>query len=102
MRATIKRIIIIALGVLLALWVFNQIEANAQADPTVNRCPAGSYEIGSKTEEPLCRLEPTGCPYGDSIPLGEQCDKQKPVEPQVKAAVTPDPVDEPVEEIQGK
>lgn len=28
-------------------------------------CPAGSYEI----DQGVCKKEPTGCPYGDSIPL---------------------------------
>ena len=48
---------------------------------TSNPCPAGSYLIGYKDEEntqPLCKLEPTGCPYGDSIPLGPECDKHAP------------------------
>jgi hypothetical protein len=91
--------------ILLAFWfVMNRVNANAQADPIVNRCPAGSYEVGSKTEEPLCKLEPTGCPYGDSIPLGDACEKAGvSQQPSVQGAYTaPDPVDEPVEEIQGK
>lgn len=46
-----------------------------------DRCPEGSYEIGSKDEGPLCKLEPTGCPYGDSIPM-DMCDKVKPAEVQ--------------------
>lgn len=28
-------------------------------------CPQGSYPIG----DGICKQEPTGCPYGDSIPL---------------------------------
>ncbi len=33
-------------------------------------CPTGSYNIGiTKDGSPLCKLEPTGCPFGDSIPL---------------------------------
>jgi hypothetical protein len=41
-------------------------------------CPSGSYEIDrEKTGEPICKLDPTGCPYGDSIPLGPECDKHK-------------------------
>lgn len=37
-------------------------------------CPAGSYNIGSKEPggEPICKLEPTGCPWGDSVPM-EKC-----------------------------
>ena len=35
-----------------------------------DRCPAGSYEIGSKEDDqPICKLEPTGCPWGDSVPM---------------------------------
>ncbi len=42
-------------------------------------CPAGSYEIGrSDKDMPICKKEPTGCPYGDSIPLGPDCDKHAP------------------------
>lgn len=54
----------------------------ADASDTVSECPAGSYNIGiSKDGSPICKLEPTGCPYGDSIPM-DMCDKFKPeVEP---------------------
>lgn len=38
--------------------------------PQISSCPDGSYEITrEKTGDPICKLEPTGCPYGDSIPL---------------------------------
>ncbi len=41
-----------------------------------NKCPAGSYAIGKEENgDEICHLEPTGCPYGDSIPLGDLCDK---------------------------
>ncbi len=51
-----------------------------------DKCPEGSYNIGiSKDGAALCKLNPTGCPYGDSIPLGAECDKQA---PKVEAAVT--------------
>lgn len=54
----------------------------ANAQQTTQTCPAGSYDIGiSKDGSPICKLEPTGCPYGDSIPLGPDCDKHKPVNP---------------------
>lgn len=33
-------------------------------------CPDGSYNIGTKDGvNPICKLEPTGCPFGDSVPL---------------------------------
>lgn len=35
-----------------------------------DKCPPGSYEIGREdTGAAICHLEPTGCPYGDAIPL---------------------------------
>ena len=49
-------------------------------------CPSGSYAIG----DGVCKAEPTGCPYGDSIPLNsEKCvpttekeiEAYKPIEP---------------------
>jgi hypothetical protein len=39
------------------------------ADEPTATCPAGTYEIGRDGAKPLCKAEPTGCPYGDSIPL---------------------------------
>lgn len=36
----------------------------------VGVCPPGSYNIGTKDGvNPICKLEPTGCPFGDSVPL---------------------------------
>lgn len=40
--------------------------------PAPKECEAGSTLQGYKDEakqEPICKLDPTGCPYGDSIPL---------------------------------
>lgn len=37
--------------------------------PAPKQCPAGSYRIGGTDSEPVCKAEPTGCPYGDSIPV---------------------------------
>lgn len=36
--------------------------------PAPKTCPAGTYNIGT-INEPVCKNEPTGCPYGDSIPV---------------------------------
>lgn len=48
----------------------------SNSSDTSSVCPEGSYEVeGKNPKEPLCRLYPTGCPYGDSIPLGPECDK---------------------------
>lgn len=36
----------------------------------VDTCPPGSYSIGiEKDGVHICKLEPTGCPFGDSVPL---------------------------------
>lgn len=58
-------------------------------------CPEGTYLIdyldGDKMQEPICKGEPTGCPYGDSIPV----DSPKCVAPEEKDVVestTPTPV----------
>lgn len=33
-------------------------------------CPDGTYQIGmDEYNQPICKSEPTGCPYGDSIAL---------------------------------
>lgn len=60
-------------------------------------CPAGSYEIGRKEPggDPICKLEPTGCPYGDSIPL-DMCDKFAP--PKEVQPTTTEPATVPVEQ----
>lgn len=39
-------------------------------------CPSGSYDAGG-----FCKQEPTGCPYGDSIPM-DNCQKFTPQESQ--------------------
>lgn len=47
-------------------------------------CPEGNYFIDFKDDDqsqPICKLIPTGCPYGDSIPM-DVCDKFKPQDPQ--------------------
>lgn len=57
------------LFIIATLLLFGTVHAEPES---VKKCPAGSYDIGiSKTNEPLCKLEPTGCPYGDSIPLND-------------------------------
>lgn len=57
-----KAILIIILSICAATFIIRV----AYAEPMV--CPAGTYNIGEKNS-PLCKKEPTGCPYGDSIPL---------------------------------
>lgn len=55
---------LIVLG--LCLLVFYTLKVAASGEP--NPCPIGSYQIDVRDGKPLCRLHPTGCPYGDSIP----------------------------------
>lgn len=81
MRRKDKIQLIIIWGLALLLWLGGYIALSlytstpAGAAPLESRCPAGSYEIGEKDGQAICKLEPTGCPYGDSIPLGPECDK---------------------------
>jgi len=42
-------------------------------------CPDGTYNINTEAE-PVCKQQPTGCPYGDSIPV----DSPKCVPPEVR------------------
>lgn len=39
-------------------------------------CPDDTYPIDEANH--ICKANPTGCPYGDSIPLGPDCDKHTP------------------------
>lgn len=45
---------------------------NERCVPPVE-CPDGTtlvdYEDGASKQKPICKGEPTGCPYGDSIPV---------------------------------
>lgn len=74
----------------------------AQASQTAIDCPPGSYNIGiSKTDEPLCKIEPTGCPYGDSIPM-DMCDKFAPQPEQLAPVDQPKPEQPTVVQCGGK
>lgn len=55
------------------------------------QCLPGSYEIGRADDgSPICKAEPTGCPYGDSIPLDSpKCAPSTPEE--IQAAQNPTP-----------
>lgn len=92
---------IIAVCIILILFL---LAINSQVGATPSECPEGTYNIGiSKTDEPLCKIIPTGCPYGDSIPMTD-CDKHKPVEPApVSTLPTTNPVpDTELPEFEGK
>lgn len=60
------------LGISIVLPVQTQPQPAAAQQQSIN-CPAGSYNIGTN-DDPICKQEPTGCPYGDSIPM-DMCDK---------------------------
>lgn len=69
----------------------NGMKADAISVPDIQgKCPDGSYQIGydKETEKPACHLNPTGCIYGDSIPLADCVDKSS--LPQI-TTVAPDP-----------
>lgn len=86
-------VVILALGILTLLPTKAPAQP-ASATPAPQTCPTGSYDIGiSKDGQLICKLEPTGCPYGDSIPLGADCDKHAPIQVQEPAPVQePEPV----------
>ena len=97
----IKRLLTLLVLLLFFAAIYRVMVVGAQAQPANGGCPEGSYNIGiSKTDEPLCKLNPTGCPYGDSIPLGADCDKHAP-EP-VSQGVVAAPEPEPYQDMGGK
>lgn len=57
-------------------------------------CPAPSFERGfdKETGQVICGTV-TGCPYGDSIPLGTECDKAAANQANISPAEDPTPSD---------
>jgi hypothetical protein len=117
----IIKTILIAAAVLLGLLYFAHIvgaEAFVNTDKsdgectgleTVGRCAdkcpnQGDFVRGydKETGAVICG-HVTGCPYGDSIPLGAECDKHAPLvqSTTIEEPVT-SPVDYPSEDFQGK
>lgn len=46
------------------------LHVSAAEKPDAESCPVGTYDIGRDAAgSPVCKSEPSGCPYGDSIPL---------------------------------
>ena len=46
-----------------------------------DKCPNQTDTLlgyDKETGAAICKAAPTGCPYGDSIPLGPECDKHIP------------------------
>ena len=98
-----KKFLLIAILIIFILLLLRH-AGTIPAIATEERCPVGSYEIGSKDDvQPICKLEPTGCPYGDSIPM-EDCDKHAPVLENEPEEQIPAPAEEPVvySDTQGK
>lgn len=65
---------VLALGAVLMLGVLagSIFMPTRPAQATTKSCPAGSYQIGWDKDDPtqpVCKMEPTGCPFGDSVPL---------------------------------
>lgn len=50
----------------------------ATAGRCADKCPAGDFVRGYDDNGAAICGHVTGCPYGDSIPLGPDCDKQAP------------------------
>jgi hypothetical protein len=90
-----KLTLAIVIAVIGSILLMGRYAFGAQPEPYT--CPVGQYPIG----DGQCHLEPTGCPYGDSIPLDSpkcaQTEKQEEVEAHDKPfvdqapAATPQP-----------
>lgn len=50
------------------------IDKTGDACNPVPTCPAGTYNVNTDAD-PVCKNDPTGCVYGDSIPLDQCVDK---------------------------
>lgn len=71
-------------------------DGDCQPDATIGRCadkcpnPTDTLQGYDKdTGAPVCKAAPTGCPYGDSVPLGAECDKLAPQQPTQTIDPTP-------------
>ena len=84
----IAMVITIILAIV-ALWVVTASAATLE-------CPAGTYDAGG-----FCKNEPTGCPYGDSVPL-EKCEAPKDTTVSIPSTTENDIAPVTTEEIWGK
>lgn len=78
---------------------FDKFDAQCTGTETAGRCAdkcAGPNEFvrgfDKETGAAVCGVV-TGCPYGDSVPLGPECDKLAPVYNEAQA-IAPAPADE--------
>lgn len=65
-----KKIIYVALLTLLLVGFYMAINGkfNRGVEAQAGSCPKGQFQAGSINGLPICRIEPTGCPYADQIP----------------------------------
>lgn len=81
---------IIAVGIILILFL---LAINSQVGATPSECPEGTYNIGiSKTDEPLCKIIPTGCSVADSIPMDSCVEPDTTTQESVPSLPTSNPV----------
>jgi hypothetical protein len=60
--------LVLTIGIVVGALVMPTKQAQAEA----KTCPAGTYQIGWDRDDPTnptCKNEPTGCPFGDSVPM---------------------------------
>lgn len=56
-------------GVLVAALSLSPYTLSVQSrNSAAQDCPTGSYEVARHNGKPICKLEPTGCPYAENIP----------------------------------
>lgn len=109
----VKTTIVIILMIIGIIWFAQLVGAQTPSDKSdgectgreragrcADKCPEGTTLQGYKddTSAAICKINPTGCPYGDSIPLGPQCDKHKQDEQKTEVLGTSTPL----EPFQGK
>ncbi len=56
---------------LLTLIVITPILLFQVVSAQTEQCASGSYEIDRQNNKPICKSDPTGCPYGENIPLDD-------------------------------
>lgn len=66
---------VIVAGLLLSLLYLSVINPAAAEQLPVDPCAPDGYNIGT-IQEPICKLTPTGCIYGDSM-TKDVCDKME-------------------------
>jgi hypothetical protein len=60
-----------------------------------DKCPNPTDNLvgfDKETGVAICNAAPTGCPYGDAVPLGPECDRLAPQQPPQPVDITVGPV----------